>query len=235
MVNEADGRQFGNDWRRKSFLLAMFGTLQSFALIPLAALLYTGGTENNTSSPGFSVIENFLSDLGMITSYSGQPNLVSSILFNTSLLLLGVSLISFFLAMPVFFRGQKEAKWLSYTGSVTGIFMATSFIGGSLTPADIFRPIHLMFGAMAFLSTLPVVIFYTLAILMSEDYPNWNAIGFVALGVVILIYFGLLINSGASGEAGIFFTLGQKVVVFSILTFFLVEAYSALRFKQRPV
>jgi len=235
MVNDDDGRQYGNDWRRKSFLLTMFGTLQSFVLIPLAALFYAGGTESNTSSPGFSVIENFLSDLGMITAYSGQPNLVSSLLFNTTLFLLGVSLISFFLAMPDFFKDQKEAKWLSYSGSVTGIFMAATFIGGSLTPADIFRPIHLMFGAMAFLSTLPVVIFYSLAILVSENYPKWNAIGFVALGVVILIYFGLLISSGASGEVAIFFTLGQKVVVFFILTFFLVEAYGALRFKQWPV
>jgi hypothetical membrane protein len=233
MVSDDDGYQFGNDWRRKSLLLTMFGTLQSFVLIPLAALFYTGGTESNSSSPGFSVIENFLSDLGMTTAYSGQPNLVSSLLFNTSLFLLGVFLILFFLAMPDFFKGQNEAKWLSYTGSVTGIFMAATFIGGSLTPADIFRPIHLMFGVMAFLSTLPVVIFYTLAILVSENYPTWNVTGFVALGIVILSYFGLLLNGGTPSEVAVFFTLGQKVVVFSILTFFLVEAYGALRFKQR--
>jgi len=233
MVSDDDEHQSGNDWRTRSFLLTIFGTLQSFVLIPLAALFYAGGTENNTSSPGFSVIENFLSDLGMITAYSGQPNLISSLLFNTTLFLLGAFLILYFLAMPDFFKDQKEAKWLSYTGSVTGIFMAATFIGGSLTPADIYRPIHLMFGAMAFLSALPVVIFYTLAILENEDYPNWNAVGFATLGAVILIYLVLLLNGGASGEVAIFFTLGQKVVVFSILACFLVEAYGAMRFKQR--
>jgi hypothetical membrane protein len=233
MVNDCVRHQFGNDWRRRSFYLTIFGVIQSFVLIPLAALFYAGGTESNTSSPGFSVIENFLSDLGMTTAYSGRPNPVSSILFNTTLFLLGVFLILYFLAMPDFFKSHNEAKWLSYTGSVTGIFMAATFVGGSLTPADIFRPIHLMFGVMAFLSALPVVIFYTLAILVNEDYPKWNALGFVALGVVIFIYFVLLLNGGASGEVAIFFTLGQKVVVFSILTIFLLEAYGAIRFMRR--
>lgn len=229
---EEGGSRSGNDWRRRSFLLTMFGTLQSFVLIPLAALFYAGGTEINASSPGFSIIENFLSDLGMITAYSGQPNLLSSLLFNTTLFLLGAFLILYFLAMPDFFKSHKEAKWLSIAGSATGIFMAATFIGGSLTPADIFRPIHLMFGAMAFISALPVVIFYTLAILLNENYPSWNAIGFAALGTVIVIYLVLLLNGGASGEVAIFFTMGQKVVVFSILACFLLEAYGAMRVKQ---
>ena len=223
----------GTDWRSRSFLLTMFGALQSFVLIPLAVLFYAGGTESNPFSPGFSVIENFLSDLGMITAYSGQPNLLSSLLFNTTLFLLGAFLILYFLAMPEYFKGHKESKWLSVAGSVTGVFMAATFIGGSLTPADIFRPIHLMFGAMAFVSALPVVIFYTLAIVVNEHYPNWNAIGFSALGAVIVIYLILLLNGGASGEVAIFFTLGQKVVVFSILACFLVEAFGAMRFVQK--
>jgi hypothetical membrane protein len=227
-VVEERGQRLGNDWRKRSFLLTMFGALQSFVLIPIAALFYTGGTESNASSPGFSIIENFLSDLGMITAYSGQPNLISSLLFNTTLFLLGALLILYFLAMPSFFKGHKEAKWLSIAGSATGVFMAATLIGGSLTPADIFRPIHLMFGAMAFVSALPVVIFYTLAILLDSDYPNWNAIGFALLGAVILVYLVLLLNGGASGEIAIYFTLGQKIVVFSILLCFLIEAYGAL-------
>ncbi|MHA2003214.1 MAG: DUF998 domain-containing protein [Candidatus Thorarchaeota archaeon] len=231
-MNEEGGHRSGNDWRRRSFLMAMFGTLQSFVLIPIAALFYAGGTESNASSPGFSLIENFLSDLGMITAYSGQPNLISSFFFNATLFLLGVFLILYFLAMPDFFKGHKESKWLSIAGSATGIFMAATFIGGSLTPADIYRPIHLMFGAMAFVSALPVVIFYTLAILLNENYPNWNAIGFAVLGAVILVYLVLLLNGGASGEITIFFTLGQKIVVFSILLCFLIEAYGAMLVKK---
>jgi hypothetical membrane protein len=231
-VNDKEDQRLGNDWRSKSISLAMFGTLQSFVLIPLAALFYAGGTESNTSSPGFSIIENFLSDLGMTTAYSGQPNLLSSLLFNATLFLLGVCLILYFLAMPEYFKGHKESKWLAIAGSATGVFMAATFVGGSLTPADIFRPIHLMFGAIAFVSSLPVVIFYTLAILANEHYPNWNAIGFTALGAVILIYLVLLLNGGASGEVAIFFTLGQKIVVFSILLCFLIEAYGAMLVKK---
>jgi hypothetical membrane protein len=231
-MNEEGGYRSGNGWRRRSFFMALFGTLQSFVLIPIAALFYAGGTESNASSPGFSIIENFLSDLGMITAYSGQPNLISSFFFNATLFLLGVFLILYFLAMPDFFKGHKESKWLSIAGSATGIFMAATFIGGSLTPADIYRPIHLMFGAMAFVSALPVVIFYTLAILLNENYPNWNAIGFTVLGAVILVYLVLLLNGGASGEIAIFFTLGQKIVVFSILLCFLIEAYGAMLVKK---
>jgi hypothetical membrane protein len=229
---EEQGHRLRSDWRRKSFLLTMFGALQSFFLIPIAALFYAGGTESNPSSPGFSIIENFLSDLGMITAYSGQPNLISSLLFNVTLFLLGALLILYFLAMPDFFKGHKEAKWLSIAGSATGVFMAATFIGGSLTPADILRPLHLTFGAMAFVSALPVVILYASAILLNDNYPNWNAIGFAALGAVILVYLVLLLNGGASGDIAIFFTIGQKIVVFSILLCFLIEAYGAILVKK---
>ena len=205
----------------------MIGCFQALILLPIAMIFYTGGTEQNPTTPGFSLWENFLSDLGRGIAFSGQPNLISSIIFNASLFLSGLFLVLYFIAMPEFFKGLREYRWLCIAGSVFGIFMAVTFIGGSLTPSDVFRPVHLLFGALAFTSALPVVILYTIALLSNEKIPKRFAVVFFALGAVLVIYLLLLLNGGASGEVALYFTVGQKVVVFSILSCFLVEAYWA--------
>ncbi|MFX0065447.1 MAG: DUF998 domain-containing protein [Candidatus Hermodarchaeota archaeon] len=216
------------NWREKAFILAMIGSIQSFILIPAAMLFYAGGTVDDPTAPGFSLWTSFLSDLGRLTAYSGLPNLVSALLFNVSLFLMGAFLIPYFLAVPYFFRGLREARWFSIAGSAIGIFMALTFIGGSLTPSDtLLRPIHLTFGVLGFMSCLPIIILYTFAIFENRAYPNRYAFTFMALGAISLVFLLLMIQGADSGDMAAIFTAGQKVAVASILLCFLIQAYGA--------
>lgn len=55
-------------------------------------LQYPGGTPLDSSTRGYSISQNFLSDLGMTVAYNGQSNGLGAALFVLSLLLLVVGL-----------------------------------------------------------------------------------------------------------------------------------------------
>jgi hypothetical membrane protein len=218
--------QSKRNWFEVSFMISIVGMIQALAVLPIAVFAYPGGSAVDPSSPGFSLLYNFFSDLGRITAYSGASNLVSSLTFNTSLFLTGVLLVPYFLAFPKLFQDKKETYLFSVLGSVIGVFFALTFVGGALTPSDLFMETHLMFGALAFISGLPIVVFHSFAIHNSSSYPNRYAIVYVALGLV-LSFFLYSIYQASSSELSIAVTMGQKFVVVSIMICFLLQSLAA--------
>src|SRR5580765_6821526 len=57
-----------------------------------AALRYPGGTPLDSTTAGYSLSRNFLSDLGMTVAYNHEPNQLGAAFFVASLLLLVVGL-----------------------------------------------------------------------------------------------------------------------------------------------
>jgi len=219
------------NWHEILLILSIIGMLQSLIILPIAMITYTGGSLFDPSSPGFSLVYNFLSDLGRSVAYSGNSNMISSILFNTSLFLTGVLLIPYFIEFPRIFQDTREPLWFSILGSVVGVFFALTFVGGSLTPSDLFMDTHLMFGALAFISGLPIVIFHTFSIISSPDYPNRYAGIYIALGLVLSIFLYSLFLTDSS-EVSIVVTIGQKFVVFSIVVCFLLQSLAARKISR---
>jgi hypothetical protein len=80
---------------------------------------------------------------------------------------------------------------------------------------------HLMFGGLAFVSGLPIVVFHTFSILSSPNYPNRYAVIYIALGVILSAFLYLMYLVGDSGIS-LVVTIGQKFVVTSILVCFLL-------------
>ncbi|MHA1614614.1 MAG: hypothetical protein ACTSYJ_07185, partial [Candidatus Thorarchaeota archaeon] len=95
-----------------------------------------------------------------------------------------------------------------------------------LTPSDLFMETHLMFGALAFISGLPIVVFHTFAILSSPRYPNRYAAIYLALGAVLSIFLYSIFQTGPS-EISLVVTIGQKFVVVSIMVVFLIQSLAA--------
>jgi len=186
-------------------------------------LFYAGGTAADANSPGFSLLYNFFSDLGRLTAYSGQSNFVSSIIFNSSLFITGVLLVPYFISFPALFKGQKEPLWFSIIGSIIGVLFALTFVGGALTPSDIFRETHLMFGALAFVSGLPIVVFHVAAIVGNSNYSNYYALVYIILGLVLSLFLYSMYLAGPN-EMSIAVTIGQKFVVVTIMLCFLLQS-----------
>ena len=216
------------NWHDVFLKLSSIGMLQALILLPLAMITYTGGHALDPDSPGFSLVYNFLSDLGRTVAYSENTNMISSLIFNVSLFFAGVLLIPYFTTFPIIFRGTKISRWFSILGSLIGVFFALTFVGGSLTPSDLFMEIHLMFGGLAFVSGLPIVIFHTFAIISSPDYPNRYAVIYIALGLVLSIFLYSMFLIGDSGIS-VIVTIGQKFVVTSILICFLLLSLATRR------
>ena len=58
----------------------------------IAMFLYPGGTARDHASAGYSIANNYLSDLGMTVAWDGQPNRIGAALFVTSMVLLMVGM-----------------------------------------------------------------------------------------------------------------------------------------------
>ena len=220
--------QSKRNWYNVLFTLSAIGMIQSLVLLPISIIAYTGGSAVDPGAPGFSLLHNFLSDLGRSVAYSGNSNLISSLIFNISLFFTGVLLIPYFIALPKIFQGTREPYWFSILGSVIGVFFALTFVGGALTPSDLYMETHLMFGALAFISGLPIVVFHTFAILSSPIYPNRYAGIYIALGVILSVFLCSMYLTGSSGIS-LVVTVGQKFVVVSIMVCFLMQSLAARR------
>lgn len=215
-------------WKIIVYYLAILGTVQSYIIPVIAMIFYTGGTDSNHLSPGYSFWENLLSDLGRIYAYSGQLNIISSTLYNISLFMMGAFLVPYFLVVPSYFKGLKEARWFSIAGSIGGIFLCTMLIGASVTPADLLIDIHLMFGMLAFFVGLPVSILFAFAIFLNKNFPNLYAIIYALFGIILFIFILTMFQDVGSPVITPTFAIGQKIIVYTLITNFLIQAYGAI-------
>ena len=115
--------------KRKLLILCLVGFAFYGILNVLAMVFYPGGTSSDAEKTGYSFLENFFSDLGMVRTYTGQPNTLSSLLFATALVLVGLVLMLFFLLLSTYFPEPSLGKNLSRAGTLAGIVSGISCIG----------------------------------------------------------------------------------------------------------
>jgi len=114
--------------------VSCFGVAQFLCLSILAMQSYPGGTMVNPETPGYSFSENFLSDLGMTLSWSLKPNGTASLLFNTAVVVLGFSIIPFFLFLPTHASDQWESLRIA---AAFGVISALALVAIGLSPFDV--------------------------------------------------------------------------------------------------
>jgi len=225
-----DGLEHTNHYNRL-FNLAIFGICQFLVLSVLAMVLYSGGSSVAPQDKGYSILNNLLSDLGRTVSYSGESNLSACLIYNVSLFILGCLLIPFFIEMPRFLRLDTDVKWFSIPGSIAGIVMSGTFIGASLTPADILLDIHLMLGQVAFITGLPLAIAYTMAIITSDKFPKRYAYVFAIFGVVQFLFLLVMFQSLGGSEITVVFAIGQKIAVYGLVGCILIQCYGVIQYQ----
>ena len=71
-----------------------------FILNIVAMFFYPGGNINDPHQIGYSFSYNFFSDLGTTISYSGHDNFISCLIFNFSLILVGLCFSLLFYCYP---------------------------------------------------------------------------------------------------------------------------------------
>jgi hypothetical protein len=222
------------DVKHRLLILCLVGFAAYGLLNILAMIFYPGGTVNNADRTGYAFLENFFSDLGMVKTYSGEPNTLSFYLFASALILVGFILILFFLLLSTYFPKPLMRVNLSKAGSIAGVVSGISCIGIALTPWDRFHLAHMLFAYCLSAFFLAVALLYSIAIFRNPSYPNGYAIVFIAYFGVLLVFVALMIfGPDLESVAGLtILAAGQKICIYSGMICIFIQVIGAYIFNQ---
>jgi len=185
----------------------------------LAISMYTGGTYLNNSNPGYSMGFNFLSDLGRTISFSNNNNLISSLLFNVSLILAGIVFVMFFYKVQYVFQ-KEQSQFFIRLGTISGICGGFSLAGVGITPSDLYLNLHIIFATWIFRFFLIAAFSYSITIWKSSLIENKYAYGYFIFTFSILSYI-IISEFGPSPKSNMFAlslqVISQKVILFIFL------------------
>jgi hypothetical membrane protein len=185
--------------------VSCFGVVQFLVLCALAMRSYPGGTMADRQTVGYAFSENFLSDLGMTKSWSGQPNPTASLLFNAAMVVLGLSIIPFFLFLPSHAPDQSESLRIA---AMLGVVSALALVGIGLTPFDVHPDAHAGALVLWLMSLAGTAVLHFGALWASKTcFPLLAMLSF-ALALAITFY--MVLTAGLGVEA--YFGAGPEVV-----------------------
>ena len=116
-----------------------YGMIAFVCLNLMAMYFYPGGNMNNPNQIGYYFSYNFFSDLGATMSHSGESNLVSCFLFNSSLCIVGITFGMLFYTIKNFF---SDYPIFSLIATILGIIGCISFIGVAFTPSNLYLDLN---------------------------------------------------------------------------------------------
>ena len=208
-----------------------------FICFLLAAFLFPGSEIEhiNFKSDMYSLTHNFLSGLGALVTSSGEINTASSILFNGSLVLVGTTLVIFYMRFKDIFKAigdsEKSIKFSRFSQPV-GLVAGALFAGVGFVPYDLHFGAHVFFANYAFLVLFILSILHSITVYHSNFMSTRYALGYLLFCIVLLIYL-YIIFLGPKISPGTNFTetdlmiqvISQKSIVFSLIFSILVQVY----------
>ena len=196
----------------------------------IAIALFPGGTYLERSRPGYSISGNFLSDLGMLVAWGGQPNHVGAVVFIASELVLAVALVLFFkAAVGVYSAGAPRT--LALVAAITGLVCCAAFVGAALLPADRFLGAHIQAAILAFRASMITFVLFTIATMKDPRFSRKAAAAWTILTLVMIAYVGV-IEWGPRPRTtfGLTFQVtAQKIVVAVLLGVVAIQCLEAER------
>lgn len=221
----------------KCFKAIHFGiiisTILFVILTSVAIIFYPGGSWIDSSSSGFSFSSNFFSDLSRRITFLGETNLISSILFTSAMSLVGIAVICFFVMMLHNFLIQKEFRKITIAIFVLGVICALVYLSIGFTPFDQYPGTHSILIVLSFCLILFVTITYAARIFLIPEYPNFFGWIFVVFFLLCCSYL-LVILSQNFTEFLLYNKLraiSQKVVVYTGITFLIIQTIGSLRYR----
>lgn len=170
---------------------ALLGAALGFvALAGLAAWLYPGGSFVAPSARGFDHARNFLSDLGATTTWSGEDNTPSAVVFAVALAGLGAALAAFAPAWPAFAFARGRARRAGVAARWCGAGSGAALVGVAAAPVDVAPVPHAVCVATAFALLLGYV-----AALAVVAWRNGARRGALALDAACLVTAALYLRS----------------------------------------
>ena len=203
--------------RTKMFgIIAVIGLVQFLLFSTIAMFFYSGGTSWNKLAEGYTFWHNVMSDLGRTVSYSGLSNTISSKIFNSSLMIFGISIIIIYLNMSKSFLLSKNFVSII---KIIGIISGLGMIGVSLTPDDILSDEHMLAVWIWILSLTTVLILLIVSKVIHQIYDS-----ILYLSAILLFAVLIHIGQGLLDMWSPTVATTQKVVVYlNVLWYLLIS------------
>ncbi|MEP6780538.1 MAG: hypothetical protein ABJC26_11660 [Gemmatimonadaceae bacterium] len=175
-----------------AFARARWSVVLAFICGALAIRQYPGGTALNRTTSGYSLSQNFLSDLGMTVAYNGLGNSLGALFFIVSLLVLVIGLGGSVVEFVKLNSTTTSARNWSRAAAAAGLFSSLSFIGVAFTPENSAMSLHVNLTLFAF-RVLPIAaICMGIATTRSGAFPRRVAVTWAATAVALMSYVAFL-------------------------------------------
>ena len=225
--------------------LPITSILVFFSCCVIAALIYPGSQKEiiGYQSEVYSFTHNFLSELGSLQTNTDETNPAiiqedntpSMLLFNGSLILIGATLMFFYVQFKKVFvliedssKAQFYAKITMPVGLLAGFFYA----GVGFVPHDLHFGAHVFFANYAFLTLFFLCILHSITVYHSNYLSNNYVIGYIAFCVVLFIYLRIIFFRPQIGPGKIYSeadlmlqVISQKSIVLTFMAAILHQVY----------
>jgi len=204
-------------------------------LLALGSMLrYPGGTPLNRSSEGYSLSQNFLSDLGMTVAYDGRSNALGALLFVVSLCTLVVGLGGALIGFVRLYSQPARARRWARAAGVIGLASCVAFTGVALTPENRVMSLHVSFTMLAWRIVPAALALLTVASAHSAVVPRrivalWAALTIMLLAYVLVIGWGPSVGTVDGLRVQVIAQKVIAVVVVAALTYLSIEADRGLK------
>ena len=167
--------------------------LSYIGLLTISAFFYGGGNYKNDETLYYNFFTNFISDLGRITSHSGNDNTISLVLFSIGMLTQIIA--SFFYLFNAADYFSEDKPRISLIAKISAACGSISLLGVIFTPADVgyLYKLHIFFANSVFncaLLTLGIYayLFYSKG-LKSITYTLFVC-SFIIMGYIVFLEIG---------------------------------------------
>jgi len=218
--------------------------LNFFISSSIAIAIYPGSEKDviDYKSDHYSFTHNFFSELGSLKTNGNRTNYAikkmnntsSMLLFNSALILIGISIslfYVFFYRIFQLFEDSKKAKFYSSKTKFIGIIVGIFFAGIGLIPVDLHFKAHILVAQGAFCSLFILSMIHFLALRNSILFKSLYSYGYFIFSILLISYL-CIVFFGPKIHPGIIFSesdlmlqvVAQKVIVLSFILTILFQA-----------
>ena len=211
----------------------------------IAAIIYPGSHKEiiEYKSEVYSFTHNFLSELGSLKTNTDETNpkiiqednTPSMILFNGSLILIGATLMLFYVEFKKVFTLIKDSYKTRLYAKITlpvGLLAGFFYAGVGLVPHDLHFATHVFFANSAFLILFFLCILHSITVYHSNFVSNNYVIGYIAFCIMLFIYLYIIFFGPQIGPGKIFSekelilqVVSQKSIVLTFMAAILHQVY----------
>ena len=197
----------------------------------VAMITYPGGTIHDSGTVGYQFFYNFFSNLGEWTARNGEPNKISAYLFNSALMILALSYFVFYYQFLKILSKTLDNSILRMSLISTIVISMVSFVLVAVFSGEAeTHELHVLFVKIAFRVLLLHAVIQVISMFKIKTINSsvkWVTLFFtlILVGFILVMDFGP--NAWNGNQAFFIQVTAQKIIVYSILTYFFFQLNAA--------